>query len=836
MPHSKNLSYDFGLFRFDVSLRVLTKAGEVISLGDKAAEVLLFLLHNAGNLVGKEDLMKEVWPNSFVEESNLTQNIHTLRRVLGDDRVSARYIETVPRRGYRFVAEVRQSETGSHFSRTNESAEAGDGQDSPPPKLGVLPFVNATGSDGFEYLAEGISENIINNLSRISKLRVMSRSFMFRYKGTAIEAKKIAFEMKLDAMLVGKIISRPSGMTISAELVDGNGFMLWGDSFDCELKDILEIQDEIARQISAALRLKLTGEEEKRITTRYTENSEAYQAYMEARFHWSRYTRTEIEQAIEHFRAAIELDPNYALAYSGIVDCYLRLATNYLPPENYLRHFGELEHREIANGDWWSGIEPQSSDSKLRLRHEWDWKGAEREIRRANELMTDYPAAHQWKVAHLRAQQWAVSNRPERRTVSTIDTEQRRPATLIAGTLTPSEQVQVFCTIAREQIAVGNYEGAKLIIGSWLPGFGWPRLDKLNSHTAADLLFTLGTLIGYVSSTGQISRGQKRAESFLNGAIAILEQLNSRVRAAETRIELARCYFRQGFFDEAREALKLALSDLPEDEAELKSLCLILFGAVERDSGRLAESLSRLQEAATLGTSGQLITGRYHHELAITLKELAISDGKEESYYQAARHFRHALNECEAIGNHRHMAAVENNLGYLLLHLARFAECEVHLTNALNLFSSFADHVRAAQVQETLTQFYLAVNKIPEAQNAITEAVETFERTDGGALLAEALITKGVVASRQQRFTEARACFEGANRVAERTGDCEGTRRGLMTMYEEMGSRLSRDEATELGRRLRRLMSQTSPGAIRSRMEVVLVKIENDEAGSPARG
>src|SRR5262249_15939350 len=137
-----------------------------------------------------------------------------------------------------------------------------------------------------------------------------------------------------------------------------------------------------------------------------------------------------------------------------------------------------------------------------------------------------------------------------------------------------------------------------------------------------------------------------------------------------------------------------------------------------------------------------------------------------------------------------------------------------------------ADHVRGAQVQETLTQLYLAVNKLPEAQRAITEAVEILERTDGGALLAEALITKGLVASRQQRFTEARACFEGANRVAEHTGDCEGARRSLVTMYAEMGARLSRDEASELGRRLGRLMSQTWSPTILNRTEAVLAKIE----------
>src|SRR5262245_42569619 len=165
MPHSNNLCYDFGPFRFDIALRVLTRDGEVISLGDKAAEVLLLLLRNAGYLVGKEDLMKEVWPDSFVEDSNLTQSVFTLRRVLGDDRLSARYIETVPRRGYRFVAEVKKIDVGPTSPQTGDDAEGGDNQTGPPPKLGVLPFVNATGSDGLEYLAEGISDNIINNLS-----------------------------------------------------------------------------------------------------------------------------------------------------------------------------------------------------------------------------------------------------------------------------------------------------------------------------------------------------------------------------------------------------------------------------------------------------------------------------------------------------------------------------------------------------------------------------------------------------------------------------------------------------------------------------------------------
>ncbi|HSB27015.1 MAG TPA: winged helix-turn-helix domain-containing protein, partial [Pyrinomonadaceae bacterium] len=405
MPHSNNLCYAFGPFTFNPDLRLLKRDQEVLALGEKAADVLLFLLRNAGELVGKEELMKGVWPDSFVEENNLTQNIFTLRRALGDDPASARYIETVPRRGYRFVAEVRR-EFGSSSGSSSGDEQNTEGRTELPPILGVLPLINATGSDGLEYLAEGISDNIINNLSRISKLRVMSRSSMFRYKGRQLEPKKIAAELNVDAILVGKIGSRPKGMTISVELVDKSGVALWGDSFDCEMKDILEIQDEIARQISSALRLKLTGEEEKRITTRYTESSDAYQAYMEGRFHWSRYTRSEIEDAIEHFREAIELDPNYALAYSGIVDCYLRLATNYLPPENYLRSAiaGELTN-SVLRDEGSRDFSQEVSKSKIKLRHEWDWRAAEREIRRANELKTEYPGAHQWHAAYQLARQ-----------------------------------------------------------------------------------------------------------------------------------------------------------------------------------------------------------------------------------------------------------------------------------------------------------------------------------------------------------------------------------------------------------------------------------------------
>jgi DNA-binding winged helix-turn-helix (wHTH) protein/tetratricopeptide (TPR) repeat protein len=816
MPHSNNLCYDFGPFRFDVTLRVLTRNGEVISLGDKAVEVLLVLLRNAGHLVSKEDLMKEVWPDSFVEESNLTQNIFRLRRVLGDDRVSARYIETVPRRGYRFVAEVNKGETGPRSSEIAEGAGTADRQTGPPPKLGVLPFVNATGSDALEYLAEGISDNIINNLSRISKLRVMSRSFMFRYKGSAVEPKKIAFEMKLDAMLVGKISARPAGMTISAELVDGNGFMLWGDSFDCELKDILEIQDEIARQISSALRLKLTGEEEKRITARYTENSEAYQAYMEGRFHWSRYTRKEIEKAIEHFRTAIELDPNYALAYSGIVDCYLRLATNYLPPENYLGTHGSPLN---------AGTLPhltQTSESRVKRRYEWDWKVAEREIRRANELKTDYPAAHQWNAAYLyvrnlnsKALTYAGTSNDLKRSRSSVT---RIPF----NRLTLNEEVQVFCAIAREQMDVGNYEAARLVLSPWWSVGSWPKLIGMDSKSCADLLFTAGEVAGFVASAAQLPLGQKNAELLLSGSITLFEQLGSRMRVAEGQIELALSYYRQGKFDLGRSSFKAVLDALSLEDSELRCLALIRLASLERHAGRFQDALDSLSAAkAIIDVVGPWVSGRYHLELASTYQHLAAAETDSALFSEALHHYTESLCEFQAIGNLRMIGTAENNFGFLLLTMGDLSESVLHLGNASAMFEALEDKVRLAQVHDSFARLHLAERRYEAAEDSVDRAIDTLQLGDEDSLLAEVLTTKGVVCTRLKHYREAVRLFERAYAIASRCGDRQGAAHSLLLMLEEVGSELSSEDFKDIVYRLERLSQVESPALLRRIQKVI---------------
>ncbi|HKY42067.1 MAG TPA: winged helix-turn-helix domain-containing protein, partial [Pyrinomonadaceae bacterium] len=326
MPH--NLVYEFGPYRLDSSKRVLTCEGETISLTPKATDILLILVTNAGELVEKDELIRQVWPDTFVEEANLTQNIFRLRKALDDDRAGPRYIETVTRRGYRFVAQVRTNGTPA------SSAEVRDLANSAFPIVAVLPFVNSTRDEALEYIVDGLTDNLINNFSRVSKLRVMSHSSVFRYKAGEVDPQTAGKELGSSAVLLGKISVQRSGFVVAVELVDvATGWQLWGKTFDSESKDLLEIQSVITRQVLTTLKLELTGAEEKRVTARYTENAEAYQAYLEGRYHWSRYTKKGIEKAIKHFRRAIEVDPNYALAYAGIVDCYLRLATNYLPPE-----------------------------------------------------------------------------------------------------------------------------------------------------------------------------------------------------------------------------------------------------------------------------------------------------------------------------------------------------------------------------------------------------------------------------------------------------------------------------------------------------------------------
>ena len=848
MPHHNSHYYEFGPYRLDVGQRVLTRTGEAVSLTPKATEILTLLVVNAGQLVGKDELLKQVWPDTFVEESNLTQNIFLLRRILGDERPAPRYIETVVRRGYRFIANVRviggvepgdaHERPNGFDSRDSHSNSPGNGDDtSAPPTVAVLPFLNATGNDDLEYLADGLTDNLVNNLSRVSKLRVMSRSAVFRYKAKKfVDPRGVGRELGVGVVLVGKLTTTPQGLGIGVELVEvSSGWQLWGDSFDCQLKDILEIQDRITRQLLNALKLKLTGDEEKRVTARYTENAEAYQSYLEARYHWSKYTRRGIEKAIIHFRHAIELDPNYALAYEGIIDCYLRLTTNYLPPEKSLSKarvlFGAPKRTRMSDADikgrknettQWT----DDTDARVKVRFEWDWKVAERELHRAHELRSDYPSAHQWYAAYrvakdLFEQSSGASNEREPRE------EWRLPTQILSGEPSAAEQLQVLCAVARGQISVCNYEAAELILKPFSPQNDWPKLSSLTTPAAADLLFTLGILIASVATTQQTTNSYRRAAALLNGSIALFEHLDLKSRSVEARAELARCYYRQGLFDIARETLLAALNELPDDQLELRCRCLIYSGMLERDAGRVKDAMHKLREAAdAMAPVGPLVSVRYHLEVAGALKDLALCESPEKHNEEALFHYRAGIYESEAIGDHRTTATVENNFGLLLLNLKAWNEAEKHLLRSRKFFNVLLDKFRGAQVNETLTRLYLATNRHSLAESAIEDSIQTLESTDSEAVLCETLTTAGIVSSRLGNHGEAKNRFEAAYKVAERCGDREGGRRALVSLVEELRDYLDFQELRQVLSRLTKLKSVTEPSALVGRVEDTIAGIQ----------
>jgi signal transduction histidine kinase/ActR/RegA family two-component response regulator/predicted negative regulator of RcsB-dependent stress response len=389
--------------------------------------------------------------------------------------------------------------------------------------------------------------------------------------------------------------------------------------------------------------------------------------------------------------------------------------------------------------------------------------------------------------------------------------------------LSESEEVLACCAIAREKLETGDYEAGCAALQRWWSFGEWPRQADLNELASAELLLIAGTLSGWVASTKNIAGGRKPAEAFLNGSIAIFEQMGNPVRAAEGRIELACCYYHQGVIDLARSTLQHALKDLSENETELRPIGLIRLAVVERFAGRQHDALAILDEVAPcLETSGSWLKGRFHLEVANTLKDLASAENKTSYFERAFGHYREALYHFKNIGNHRYTAIVENNYGYLLSTLNRIDEACLHLDRARNLFEMLQDNVRRAQVDETIAQLYLASGDFQRAERAINLSVDTLEISGEEAFLAEALMTRGLVFCRLGRRHEAKPNFERAMRVAERCGDREGAGRALLIMIEEMCDQLADDERREIGAQANQLLANSQQHATRERLRKCL--------------
>ncbi len=401
--------YEFGPFRLNPPERLLLREATPVPLTPKVFDTLVVLVRRSGHVVSKDELMRALWPDTSVEEANLTQNVFTLRKVLDQHHRGSSYIETVPKLGYRFTARVTKVldesvHVAGEQARSSEPTEATtDDNAAAIDSLAVLPLANGGADPKAEYLSDGITESIINSLSQLPGLRVMARSAVFRYKGREVDPLEVGRELDVRAVLTGRVLYLGNKLIIRTELIDGmDGRQIWGEQYDREPLDIIAVQEEIAREISEKLRLRLTGQQKKLLTKRYTEDTGAYHAYLKGRYYWNKRTEEGFRRGIECFQQAIKQDSNYALAYAGLADCY-NLLNSYgvLPPRESAPIIKAAAEQALMIDDMLA--EAHASLGHVKMMHDWDWPGAEREFRRAVELNPNYATARHWYALYLRA-------------------------------------------------------------------------------------------------------------------------------------------------------------------------------------------------------------------------------------------------------------------------------------------------------------------------------------------------------------------------------------------------------------------------------------------------
>jgi TolB-like protein/tetratricopeptide (TPR) repeat protein len=262
--------------------------------------------------------------------------------------------------------------------------------------IAVLPLVNASNDPNTEYLSDGISEALINSLTELQQLRVIARSTAFRYKGRDVDPQTVGRELNVQTVLMGRVRQFGDTLNIQVDLVDAStGAQLWGAEYERKLSDVLSMKQTIAHEVMDKLRLKLSGEEQQRLTKRDTTNSEAYQFYLRGRFYWNKRTGEGLKKAVEQFQQAIEKDPSYALAYSGLADAYTTLpGYSATPASEVVQNARAAASRAIELDP--NLAEAHASLARIKMAFESDSAGAEKEFQRAIQLNPNYPSAHHW--------------------------------------------------------------------------------------------------------------------------------------------------------------------------------------------------------------------------------------------------------------------------------------------------------------------------------------------------------------------------------------------------------------------------------------------------------
>jgi TolB-like protein/DNA-binding winged helix-turn-helix (wHTH) protein/Tfp pilus assembly protein PilF len=454
MPSLTSNLYEFGEFCLDTQNRVLRRGREPLPLTPKAFEVLLVLVQNGGRLVSKDELMKAVWPDSFVEESNLTQTVFMVRKALGETP-DQRYILTIQGRGYRFAVGVKEvsNPRAEPIEAKSGSTSRNGGEVLPLPSapraiksdrlwrkkswllfagalgiiliaalavhfrgsraqsqqpgtrlmLAVLPFQNLTGDSTQDYFSDGLTEEMIMRLGSFDagRLGVIARTSVMHYKNSQTPLDQIGRELGVQYVIEGSVRRDANDVRVTAQLIQvKDQTHLWARQYDRELKGLLALQGEIAQEIADEIQLTLGDRKLAAQPALSPQTYEAYDLYLKGQYFFNKRTVAGLEQAIGYFQQATAKDPNLTRAYAGLADSYaLMPGYSGRPPDEYISKARAAALKALAVDE--SLPEAHTAFALIVQNYDWDWQTSEKEFRRAIELNPNYATAHHWYAEHL---------------------------------------------------------------------------------------------------------------------------------------------------------------------------------------------------------------------------------------------------------------------------------------------------------------------------------------------------------------------------------------------------------------------------------------------------
>lgn len=400
-----NLCYIFGPYRLDATDRLLYRGTEVVPLPPKVFDTLLVFVTSSGRVLSKEILLKQLWPDTFVEEGTLTQYISLLRKGLGEH---GQWVENLPRRGYRFKVAVQECVDGGTDEGPATSAEAAAqrpprrwwilaigvlavlaiafavswrnySKEEPIHAIAVLPFMNLSGNPGLDYISDGLTEELTNALMRLQGLNVAARTSAFKFRGKNEDVREIGRKLNVAAVLEGSLRLERNLMRVTTQLVDTRtGYQIWSDTFEGSGDDLLSIQQHIAKAAARALNREVRLPES-------PQRRKVFLTYLEGRYFLAKGRPETFRKAAELFKAVISRDPNYARAHAGLADTYYRWALweNFPPREAFAMARQAAEQARALDNTL---SEAYASLANVAFQYDWNFVAAEREFRRSIEL------------------------------------------------------------------------------------------------------------------------------------------------------------------------------------------------------------------------------------------------------------------------------------------------------------------------------------------------------------------------------------------------------------------------------------------------------------------